>query len=78
MTEGVVATITGPPPERCADCRFWHETIVADGVIDSVCRRYPPVPMIIMRASGNARVTAWPRPEPHHWCGEFVRAEGAT
>ena len=66
----------------CATCRYWASEDTKQGL----CRRGPPIPMMIGMGTIQAPVIANPNPPPqqqpiimsyfpnmlaHGWCGEF-------
>jgi hypothetical protein len=64
-----------PPPGpahpfqlTCATCRYWQSSNLAP----SVCRRYPPTPVVVRALPDQefAIRPKWPETMGHEWCGE--------
>jgi hypothetical protein len=77
-TKPKLATVPPAPskplaPDSCATCRFYM-------LIDGVCRRYPPQPLVTKtgRESSSTVAQEWrgvfPPMLPGGWCGEWKAA----
>ncbi len=54
----------------CADCAIWQAVTDKFGI----CRRFPPVPLVVQAAVDGSIVTSvrmfWSETQPAAWCAE--------
>lgn len=66
--------------EGCGNCRFYLDDPMSKG---GVCRRLPPVPVMLGLKNGPNGVypevgTCWPEVMRDRWCGEYEATVGVA